>query len=268
MTSAGRPGPGTANSRRDPWRCSGTHANSRATVTREVAHPPRHPCCPHSLCPASQRPLRWRRPGVHRRRPRSSTTSSRGNVTFDGRAARRRRASRSKATATMPRPRPTPTAGGARRAREGRVQLTLDEDTLPEGVVVAEGQNPVTAEFGLTEPQGGELLPRRGHRARRPTSAPRCSIRVINGLNFGLLLALAAIGLSLIFGTTGLSNFAHARDGHLRRADGPHVRRRPGVADLARDHHRAGAERGARAGRSTPASGDRCAKRASGSSSS
>ncbi|MDO9590919.1 MAG: branched-chain amino acid ABC transporter permease, partial [Microcella sp.] len=34
--------------------------------------------------------------------------------------------------------------------------------------------------------------------------------RVFNGLNFGLLLALAAIGLSLVFGTTGLSNFAHA----------------------------------------------------------
>jgi branched-chain amino acid transport system permease protein len=34
--------------------------------------------------------------------------------------------------------------------------------------------------------------------------------RLFNGLNFGLLLALAAIGLSLVFGTTGLSNFAHA----------------------------------------------------------
>lgn len=33
--------------------------------------------------------------------------------------------------------------------------------------------------------------------------------RVVNGLNFGLMLALAAIGLSLVFGTTGLSNFAH-----------------------------------------------------------
>jgi neutral amino acid transport system permease protein len=31
----------------------------------------------------------------------------------------------------------------------------------------------------------------------------------VNGLNFGLLLALAAIGASLVFGTTGLSNFAH-----------------------------------------------------------
>ena len=32
---------------------------------------------------------------------------------------------------------------------------------------------------------------------------------IINGLVFGTLLALASIGLSLIYGTTGLSNFAH-----------------------------------------------------------
>lgn len=34
-------------------------------------------------------------------------------------------------------------------------------------------------------------------------------IRVFAGLNLGLLLAVAAIGISLIFGTTGLNNFAH-----------------------------------------------------------
>jgi branched-chain amino acid transport system permease protein len=32
---------------------------------------------------------------------------------------------------------------------------------------------------------------------------------VVQGLRFGLIIALAAIGLSLIFGTTGLTNFAH-----------------------------------------------------------
>lgn len=32
---------------------------------------------------------------------------------------------------------------------------------------------------------------------------------IVNGLAFGLLLALASVGLSLIYGTTGLSNFAH-----------------------------------------------------------
>jgi branched-chain amino acid transport system permease protein len=35
------------------------------------------------------------------------------------------------------------------------------------------------------------------------------AIRAFAGLNLGLLLAIAAIGISLIFGTTGLSNFAH-----------------------------------------------------------
>ena len=34
-------------------------------------------------------------------------------------------------------------------------------------------------------------------------------IRLWSGLNLGLLLAVAAIGISLIFGTTGLTNFAH-----------------------------------------------------------
>lgn len=33
--------------------------------------------------------------------------------------------------------------------------------------------------------------------------------RLFTGLNFGLLLALGAIGITLIFGTTGVNNFAH-----------------------------------------------------------
>ncbi|MDN4473153.1 branched-chain amino acid ABC transporter permease [Demequina zhanjiangensis] len=33
--------------------------------------------------------------------------------------------------------------------------------------------------------------------------------QLVNGLAFGTLLALASVGLSLIYGTTGLSNFAH-----------------------------------------------------------
>ena len=37
----------------------------------------------------------------------------------------------------------------------------------------------------------------------------RVLARLISGFNFGLLLALAAIGITLIFGTTGVNNFAH-----------------------------------------------------------
>ncbi|MDF2573353.1 MAG: branched-chain amino acid transporter permease [Agromyces sp.] len=88
-------------------------------------------------------------------------------------------------------------------------KLTLDEDTLPEGVVVAEGQATVDAEFGLTSRKSVNFFLGEGQRVTTDIGA-QVLIRVINGLNFGLLLALAAIGLSLIFGTTGLSNFAHA----------------------------------------------------------
>lgn len=34
-------------------------------------------------------------------------------------------------------------------------------------------------------------------------------VRVFAGFNFGLMLAIAAIGITLIYGTTGLNNFAH-----------------------------------------------------------
>lgn len=41
------------------------------------------------------------------------------------------------------------------------------------------------------------------------SSQSRILQNVFNGVVFGLLLALASVGLSLIYGTTGLSNFAH-----------------------------------------------------------
>lgn len=42
-----------------------------------------------------------------------------------------------------------------------------------------------------------------------PRQGNRLAQNLLNGLAFGLLLALASVGLSLIYGTTGLSNFAH-----------------------------------------------------------
>ncbi|WP_448810924.1 ABC transporter permease subunit [Agromyces bauzanensis] len=92
---------------------------------------------------------------------------------------------------------------------KGEYTVSLDEDTLPEGVVVAEGQSSVKAEFGLTKIKAVNFFLGEGQRVTTDIGA-QVLIRIINGLNFGLLLALAAIGLSLIFGTTGLSNFAHA----------------------------------------------------------
>lgn len=99
--------------------------------------------------------------------------------------------------------------------------LTVDEETLPDGVIVdpvqlPEGVQPVqgtTASFevgfGAT---GTKILNLFLGEGERITTSfwDQLIERMVNGLNFGLLLALAAVGVSLIFGTTGLTNFAHA----------------------------------------------------------
>jgi neutral amino acid transport system permease protein len=92
----------------------------------------------------------------------------------------------------------------------GAYTVSLDEDSLPEGVIVVEeGGAEREAEFGLTRNASVNFFLGEGERVT-VSFWNQFLQRAVNGLNFGLLLALAAIGLSLIFGTTGLSNFAHA----------------------------------------------------------
>jgi branched-chain amino acid transport system permease protein len=93
--------------------------------------------------------------------------------------------------------------------------VTLDETTLPEGIAVVdetgadETPNVKEVEIG---PSGRVTMNFFIGRGERNTISffDQLAERVVNGLNFGLMLGLAAIGLSLVFGTTGLSNFAHA----------------------------------------------------------
>ncbi len=87
--------------------------------------------------------------------------------------------------------------------------VTLDEETLPKGVIVAKGGDTLQAEFGLTKTKVVNFFLGEGERTT-VSFFDQFVNRFVNGINFGLLLALAAIGLSLIYGTTGLSNFAHA----------------------------------------------------------
>ncbi|MGM7671032.1 ABC transporter permease subunit [Microbacterium sp. A93] len=87
--------------------------------------------------------------------------------------------------------------------------LTVDESTLPDGVIVEGDSASQEVEFGLTNRVVINLF--LGEGVRETTSfIDQLVERIINGLNFGLLLALAAIGVSLIFGTMNLTNFAHA----------------------------------------------------------
>lgn len=99
--------------------------------------------------------------------------------------------------------------------------LTVDEETLPEGIIVdptqlPDGIQPVSGTtasfevaFGLTNSRVFNLFLSPGERITT-SFLDQFIERFVNGINFGLLLALAAVGVSLIFGTTGLTNFAHA----------------------------------------------------------
>ncbi len=97
---------------------------------------------------------------------------------------------------------------------KGTYTITLDESTLPEGIIVTDAANPdatnvveLTIEATNSKTYNFFL----GAGVRETTSfLDQLIQRAVTGLGFGLMLALASIGLSLIFGTTGLSNFAHA----------------------------------------------------------
>ncbi|MGV0792198.1 branched-chain amino acid ABC transporter permease [Mycolicibacterium sp. XJ1819] len=89
---------------------------------------------------------------------------------------------------------------------DGTYTFEVVADTLPDGVSVqgtvtrevASGRvNAVVFTFGdVRTGQGTPMYERVIH-------------LLIDGLRFGLVIAVAAIGLSLVFGTTGLTNFAH-----------------------------------------------------------
>jgi len=90
----------------------------------------------------------------------------------------------------------------------GTYEITLVEDTLPDGIAVLEGGSTQTIEWGFTNSVVWNFFI--GEAERNPTSQlDQFFMRVFAGVNFGLLLGLAAIGLSLVFGTTALPNFAH-----------------------------------------------------------
>ncbi len=99
--------------------------------------------------------------------------------------------------------------------------LTVDEESLPDGVIVdasllPPGTQPIAGtsasfevEFGLTGTKIMNLFLGEGQRVTVSVLDQLLS-RLVGGLNFGLLLALASMGAALIYGTTRLSNFAHA----------------------------------------------------------
>jgi len=91
----------------------------------------------------------------------------------------------------------------------GDYTVVLDEETLPEGVSIREGR---ASELTLPVAEGQQrnvLFPLGESSRNVQTDLDRLPTLAVDGLQFGLIIALAAVGLSLIYGTTGLTNFAH-----------------------------------------------------------
>ncbi len=91
----------------------------------------------------------------------------------------------------------------------GKYKVVLDKGSLPDGVelsggaatekdinVFLEGATNVQFQIGVVEGTTVGFV-------------DRFAQALVKGLKLGLIIALAGLGLSLIFGTTGLTNFAH-----------------------------------------------------------
>jgi branched-subunit amino acid ABC-type transport system permease component len=87
--------------------------------------------------------------------------------------------------------------------------VKIDKETLPEGAAL---RNPKQVSLAVTIKLDSDVFvtfpigDATGGGAGKATQALQLAV---GGLVFSLLLAMAALGLSMIFGTTGLTNFAH-----------------------------------------------------------
>ncbi len=100
---------------------------------------------------------------------------------------------------------------------DGEYLVGVDPETLPDGFEVRpppanlrgpDGELKVQATVGGLRAANLEI--RSADYDPSTSNWEEISQSGFNGLRLGLLLALASVGLSLIYGTTGLSNFAHA----------------------------------------------------------
>jgi neutral amino acid transport system permease protein len=91
--------------------------------------------------------------------------------------------------------------------RPSRYTFRIDQRSLPRGVNVLQGEvvrEVVPGTLALVVFRFGE------QRGGLQTAASAEAVRVlVDGIRFGLVIGITGIGLSLIFGTTGLTNFAH-----------------------------------------------------------
>jgi neutral amino acid transport system permease protein len=92
---------------------------------------------------------------------------------------------------------------------KGTYTVTIDEKTLPKGVNLTDPSKK-SLKVPVLVGQDKPIVFPLGKSSRQVESEwSQAAQLTAEGLRFGLIIALAAVGLSLIFGTTGLTNFAH-----------------------------------------------------------
>lgn len=95
-------------------------------------------------------------------------------------------------------------------ARGATYEVELDLTTLPEGIELSADGNAV-ATPRISQPGQQRIVSflLGSGLGGGSSTGEQIAQSLVNGLKFGLIIAMSSIGLSLIFGTTGLINFAH-----------------------------------------------------------
>ncbi len=107
----------------------------------------------------------------------------------------------------------------------GSYEVSIDVTTLPEGISLAKaedesrtllvlgGEKKIIIKLvdGEGTQSAGPIDPETGEASVSATGGPGQQVIQLffDGILFGILIALGALGLNLIFGTTGLTNFSH-----------------------------------------------------------
>ena len=98
----------------------------------------------------------------------------------------------------------------------GTYSIAVDIDSIPEGITLRNPDRPQLDDLDINDGQSRNVLfPLLGEGVVSTVGAggdglaTRALRLAIDGIIFGLIIAMCSIGLSLIFGTTGLTNFAH-----------------------------------------------------------
>jgi neutral amino acid transport system permease protein len=93
----------------------------------------------------------------------------------------------------------------------GTYKISLDTSTLPPGEKLQDAGLATVTKQVISDQQKPQLFLLGGAGPAKVfhDDTNRTAQLIAEGLRFGLILSLAAVGLSLIYGTTGLVNFAH-----------------------------------------------------------